>query len=93
MKLILQIAAGVVIGGIAMMGIQALLAYSTLAAVTSALPRATIPQVPPVPERSYPRPPITYNDPTTNMRVDTSPPKIEMIRKATPEDAKAKPLN
>jgi hypothetical protein len=117
MKLILQIAAGVVLGGLVMMGIHAIAAYSTLNAIATALPKKTV-HVPPISAtgptlqpRDYTAPP--YAGPMTKEQQDAyiradqaraqsdhdakfgveQPAKVEMIRKATPQDALAKPAD
>ena len=115
MKLILQIAAGVVLGGLVMMGIHAIAAYSTLNAIATAVPKTTVHAPPvsatgPTPQPGvYTAPPyaapMTKEQQDAYVHTDTAraqsdydaklgveqPAKVEMIRKATPQDALTKP--
>jgi|ERR1700676_1903578 hypothetical protein len=113
MKLILQIAAGVVLGWLIITATQSLLAYTALAHFAKILQNTSPPLTAPpasTPHPSLDNPPYhapTVTQPVTREQLDadearakadhdanygnSTPAPVQMIRKATPADAVAKP--
>jgi hypothetical protein len=106
MKLILQITAGVVLGWIIITATKAVLAYTALSQIAGNLPSINLPSIPPKPRATEANPtrPATVEQHATStedngntyprQRVELPPSTIAApytIRKATPEDAAAKP--